>query len=207
MWSPTAAYHESELAIDDATAKYYGAWYEDRQHILAAVWDPAGGLSRIRTLILTCLLGPDVIPWLIARSAGIVHSPPFDPHVHLTHVGTRTMLDGELDMHTHWIAPRLVEMGQALRRLALGLRLHLPGTGIAGLMRSVADYYARNIRGSTMRTGSDEPHERPITARFARLGNSTSRPIVDSAQLTLPRTSTFEVSFDLPWGVSDTGRV
>ena len=175
--------------------------YEDRQHRLAAIWDPAGGFSGIRVRILTCLLGPDVIPWLLARRADVAYCPPFDPHMHLTHVGTMTALNGELDIYTQHTLDRPTADGNGPSPMAPRPRAPAPPSGhrrLSGLMRSVADHYARSTRGRIMRAGLDETHTCPTTVRLARLGNSAGRPIADSAQLTLPRTPTFEVSFDLP---------
>ena len=127
-------------------------------------------------------------------------APSFDPHMHLTHVGTMTALNGELDIYTQHTLDRPTADGNGPSPMAPrpGLWHRLPGTDVSGLMRSVADHYARSTRGRIMRAGLDETHTCPTTVRLARLGNSAGRPIADSAQLTLPRTPTFEVSFDLP---------
>ena len=212
MWSPETMHYELELAAADAGARQLGTWYLDRQRMFVAIWNPTDGFSRVNVLVLAYLLGSDVIPWLTDRAAGMTPGPPFNPHLHLAHVGTCIMVDGKYDVSKHWIPPRLVTMGQALRRLALGLRIRVPGTEITELMRSVAVCHTQcggngEIRETARRT--DRPWlTRPTTARLACIGDPERGSIVNSIPLMLPRIPTFEVSLDLPWnadrGVSGT---
>ena len=105
VWSPAATYHEVELATADDTTRYYSTWYSDRERVFTTIWDPSGGFTRVNVLVLTCLLGPDIIPWLAARAAGSTLVPLFTPHVHLAHAGINLMIDGVYDVNTHWAPP------------------------------------------------------------------------------------------------------
>ena len=207
MWSPAAAYHELELAEADDTTRYYSTWYSDRERMFTTIWDPSGGFTRVNVLVLTCLLGPDIIPWLAAKAAGSILVPPFTPHVHLAQAGIDLIVDGVYNVSTYWVPLRLADMGRVLRRLALGLRLRLPGTDIVELMRSVATHHARLARnGEPLELADAFPDQpwrtRPTTARLARIGDPEFGTIVESIPLMLPRIPTFEISLGLPWDAS-----
>ena len=100
MWSPAATYHELELAEADDTTRYYSTWYSDRERMFATIWDSSGGFTRVNVLVLTFLLGPDIIPWLAAKAAGSILVPPFTPHVHLTQTGIDYIVDGVYNVST-----------------------------------------------------------------------------------------------------------
>ena len=109
------------------------------------------------------------------------------------------------NVSTHWPALRLVEMGRALRRLALGLRLRLPGTDIAELVQSVAACHAQRARNGDIREYPDDRPDQPwrtcpTTARLARIEDPEHGTIVESIPLMLPRIPAFEISLGLPWG-------
>ena len=103
VWSPAATYHELELATADDTTRYYSTWYSDRGHVFTTIWDPSGGFTRVNVLVLTCLLGPDIIPWLAAKAAGSILVPPFTPHVHLAQAGIDLIVDGVYNVSTYWV--------------------------------------------------------------------------------------------------------
>ena len=73
--------------------------------MFATIWDTSGGFTRVNVLVLTCLLGPDIIPWLAAKAAGSILVPPFTPHVHLAQAGIDLIVRWRVQRETHIGSP------------------------------------------------------------------------------------------------------